>query len=128
MKMSSPRGHSNAHVDQISRWDSRPDKAKIPMEGGASVHTVKSLPPLALDREEWKTIGRAMGWICDSRIATVCTHGKVAKSGPVALSSGRTVVHLPMCNGAQSAEIQSGAAMTEAEWIEYSAIIANRTT
>lgn len=61
------RGHSNVHADETQTWtnDGRPnaDVAKIPLEGGFTVYTVKELPPLALKREEWQTIGKRMGWL-----------------------------------------------------------------
>lgn len=60
--MSKPKGHSNAHTDQTAPHPTNPDKASIPLEGGASVYTVKELPPLALSREEWQEIGERMGW------------------------------------------------------------------
>ena len=64
--MSKPRGHSNAHVEQTEPYPTMPHKASIPIEGGATVYTVKDLPPLALDREEWETIGRKMGWLSET--------------------------------------------------------------
>ena len=56
------RGHTNvvnmdeAKIDELSR------RLMIPLEGGASVDTCKELPPLALSKEEWVTIGRKAGW------------------------------------------------------------------
>lgn len=60
--MSKPRGHSNAYVDRTKPHPNVPDKAMIPIVGGAQVHTVRDLPPLALSREEWKEIGERMKW------------------------------------------------------------------
>lgn len=59
--MSKPRGHSNVHVDQTERYGDT-DRAMIPIESGATVYTVKPLPPLSLSREEWQEIGERMGW------------------------------------------------------------------
>lgn len=56
------KGHSNAHADKTAPYPTNETKACIPIEGGASPYTVKELPPLALDREEWETIGARMGW------------------------------------------------------------------
>ena len=60
--MSKPRGHSNVHAEQTKPYPTMPDKASIPLSGGATVYTVKELPPLALSREEWQEIGERMGW------------------------------------------------------------------
>lgn len=60
--MSLPRGHSNIYTEGIKPWQECPDKACIPISGGASVYIVKPLPPLALSRCEWEMIGEAMGW------------------------------------------------------------------
>lgn len=57
-----PRGHSNVHASKTEPWPDIPDKARIPIEGGASVYTVKPLPPLAIDKDEWLEIGRKMKW------------------------------------------------------------------
>jgi len=58
------KGHSNVYrLDEVKPYPTNPDRATIPIQGGASVTTVKELPPLALSREEWETIGRKMGWI-----------------------------------------------------------------
>jgi hypothetical protein len=59
----SKRGHSNVHADQTTTYPTTPDRALIPIEGGASVSTVKELPPLSLSREEWETIGERTGWL-----------------------------------------------------------------
>jgi hypothetical protein len=62
--MREPRGHSNVRVSGISRYsETSNDMAKIPIEGGADVYSVKPLPPLALARVEWEKIGQAMGWV-----------------------------------------------------------------
>lgn len=58
-----PRGHSNLYPDETVPCDTCPEKASIPMVGGAYVWSCKPLPPLALSREEWEEIGRRMGWI-----------------------------------------------------------------
>lgn len=57
------RGHSNVYASQTVLYPANPTSAMVPLVGGASVHTVRNLPPLALDREEWETIGRRMGWL-----------------------------------------------------------------
>jgi hypothetical protein len=57
------RGHSNVHAEQTKPYPTNPEKALIPIEGGAEVHSVKRLPPLALTKKEWETIGCKMGWI-----------------------------------------------------------------
>lgn len=62
------RGHSNAYVDRTAPYPTNPEKARIPIEGGADVYTVKELPPLALARDEWETIGRKMGWLPDTEL------------------------------------------------------------
>lgn len=59
----SKRGHSNVHAEQAEPHPNISDKAMIPITGGASFHTVRPLPPLALSREEWETIGERMGWL-----------------------------------------------------------------
>jgi hypothetical protein len=59
----SKRGHSNAFAHLTEQWPNNPDKAKIPMEGGSTVFTVKELPPLALGKEEWREIGKQMDWM-----------------------------------------------------------------
>jgi hypothetical protein len=38
---------------------------------------------------------------------------------PIKLSTGATVIHSRMANGAQSADVEGGRAMTEGEWQEY---------
>jgi hypothetical protein len=68
--MSSPRGHSNVHAEQTTAWvrsDGNPLRARIPISGGATVYSVKDLPPLALSRDEWLEIGRRMEWIEDDK-------------------------------------------------------------
>lgn len=62
-----PKGHSNVAAEETRPWPDLPMKARIPLVGGAHVFTVKSLPPLALSEEEWRTIGRAMGWLKNAR-------------------------------------------------------------
>lgn len=56
------RGHSNVNAAKTEPWPDNPEKARIPLEGGASVYTVRELPPLALGKSEWEEIGRRMGW------------------------------------------------------------------
>ncbi len=58
-----PRGHSNAHVEQTRIHPTNSDRSLTPISGGASVATVRPLPPLSLDRDEWLTIGQKMGWL-----------------------------------------------------------------
>ncbi len=57
------RGHSNVSACDTKRWPGDIEIAQIPLGGGASLQAWKALPPLALRREEWETIGRKMGWI-----------------------------------------------------------------
>lgn len=65
-------GHSNVHAKQTEIWPNElkvpnaKEIARIPLEGGAGVYTVRELPPLALTREEWETIGRRMSWLSDA--------------------------------------------------------------
>lgn len=61
--MPKPRGHSSAYPQLTEPYPTNPERASIPIEGGASVHTVKPLPALSLSFEEWETIGRKMNWI-----------------------------------------------------------------
>lgn len=59
-----PRGHSNVDDwDGVYIDDPELGKVKIPISGGASVYTVKDLPPLYLSREEWEKIGKKAGWV-----------------------------------------------------------------
>lgn len=58
------RGHSNVtNLDEILPYPTNPKRMMIQLEGGADVGTVKDLPPLALSKEEWLTIGRKAGWL-----------------------------------------------------------------
>lgn len=58
------RGHSNVHnLDRIVPYPTAPERVLIPLIGGANVYTVKELPPLSLDIEEWKQIGEKAGWL-----------------------------------------------------------------
>jgi hypothetical protein len=57
------QGHSNVRADETKPWDDLPFVAKIPIAGGAKVWSVKTLPPLSLNKDEWYTIGEKMGWI-----------------------------------------------------------------
>jgi hypothetical protein len=58
------RGHSNVHkLDEVKPYPTNPERALVPILGGANVTTVKELPPLAISEDEWKTIGRMMGWL-----------------------------------------------------------------
>jgi len=43
-------------------YATNPDRWSIPMQGGASVYTVKNLPDLALSKKEWLEIGERAGW------------------------------------------------------------------
>lgn len=66
-----PRGHSNVYPEEteLATYKERgkviviEGVATIPMSGGSTVYSCKPLPPLALRRDEWETIGRKMGWI-----------------------------------------------------------------
>jgi hypothetical protein len=62
------RGHSNVAAGEITPWPDCPDKARVPLCGGATAATVRDLPPLAIDREEWERIGQAMGWTADAEL------------------------------------------------------------
>jgi hypothetical protein len=57
------RGHSNVNAAKAEPWPDNPEKARIPLQGGASVYTVRELPPLALGKSEWEEIGIRMGWL-----------------------------------------------------------------
>lgn len=61
------QGHSNVRTKYTEPWPDNPLLAKIPLEGGASVYSVKELPPLALSQEEWKRIGERMGWTHEAK-------------------------------------------------------------
>ncbi len=54
--------------------------------GGADVTTVRELPPLAIDKEEWTTIGEKMGWI------NVCD--KCKRKAQAALGAGESIYQL----------------------------------
>jgi len=62
------RGHSNVvRLEEVAPYhvppySPNPDRALIPIVGGADVSTVRELPPLALAKDEWERIGRKMGW------------------------------------------------------------------
>ena len=57
------RGHSNVYdLGSMKPYDTNPDRWSIPIQGGASVYTVKNLPDLALSKEEWLEIGKRAGW------------------------------------------------------------------
>jgi len=58
-----PRGHSNVYAEETEPYPTFPEKAMIPMIDGAHVDTCRLLPPLALSKQEWETIGRKMGWL-----------------------------------------------------------------
>jgi hypothetical protein len=58
----SPRGHSNAKVEETKPYETNPERACIPIAGGAHVWSVKPLPSLSLSKEEWLEIGRKMKW------------------------------------------------------------------
>lgn len=69
------RGHSNVHhLDEMKPYPTNPDRWSIPVQGGASVYTVKDLPDLALSKEEWLEIGRRAGWITDYEISSIEAH------------------------------------------------------
>ncbi|UOF82031.1 rec [Caudoviricetes sp.] len=42
----------------------------------------------------------------------------------ITLSTGTTIYHLPMANGATEALVMGGGSMTDSEWSEYVATIA----
>ena len=58
------KGHSNVtRLDEMQSYPTNPERWTIPIEGGASVYTVKNLPDLALSKEEWLEIGKRAGWL-----------------------------------------------------------------
>jgi len=58
------RGHSNIYnTQEIKPYPSNPDRISIPIQGGATVMSVKELPPLSLSKHEWEEIGKQAGWI-----------------------------------------------------------------
>ena len=58
------RGHSNVcNLENMYPYPTNPDRWSIPIQGGASVTTVKNLPDLALSKDEWLEIGKKAGWI-----------------------------------------------------------------
>jgi hypothetical protein len=63
---------------------------------------------------------------CDPRASTICTHGKTCDQSNVQLSTGQTVIHKPMCNGATFLQTGNGNELTEAEWQEYCATTKRR--
>lgn len=60
--MANPRGHSNVKLEGIRQHEVVSDAIMIPIEGGATLQTVRPLPTLALRRNEWKAIGDRMNW------------------------------------------------------------------
>lgn len=64
---------------------------------------------------------------CDPRMSTVCTHGKICDQPSLQLSTGQTVYHKPMCNGAIFLQTDDGNELTEDEWQEYCTINTRRT-
>lgn len=66
------RGHSNVHnLADMKPYPTNPDRWCIPIQGGASVYTVKDFPDLALDKEEWLEIGKRAGWLTDYEISSI---------------------------------------------------------
>lgn len=57
------QGHSNIYAEDTKPYPTSPNKATIPLVGGANVNTVKELSPLCLEKFEWETIGKKMGWL-----------------------------------------------------------------
>ena len=58
------RGHSNVYnISKLKPLSTHPDRVMIPIQGGASVSSVKELPPLALSKAEWLDIGKRAGWV-----------------------------------------------------------------
>lgn len=57
------RGHSNVvYLKEMKPYPTNPTRWLIPIQGGASVESVKPLPDLSLNKEEWLEIGRKAGW------------------------------------------------------------------
>ena len=63
-----PKGHSNvAEPRNAHQWPDAPTGvARVRITGGATVETVRPLPPLALRKDEWEKIGTAMKWTLDT--------------------------------------------------------------
>ena len=58
------RGHSNIYnTGAIKPYPTNPDRISIPIQGGASVTSVRELPTLSLSKREWEEIGKTAGWI-----------------------------------------------------------------
>lgn len=57
------RGHSNIDPTKARPWKDTPEKACIPLTGGASFQSSRELPPLALGKDEWEEVGLRMGWL-----------------------------------------------------------------
>ena len=71
------RGHSNVYdLERMKPYDTNPDRWSIPIQGGASVYTVKNLPDLALSKEEWLKIGKKAGWLTDYEFSSINAHSK----------------------------------------------------
>ncbi len=61
-------GHSNVHsLHKIKPYPTNPDRFSIPIQGGATVTSVKDLPPLALSEQEWREIGSRAGWLKEEK-------------------------------------------------------------
>lgn len=63
-RVTKPRGHSNAITRLAVEWEEGDNtRAYIPLEGGATLETVRALPPLCLTVTEWEHIGTRLGWL-----------------------------------------------------------------
>jgi len=51
------------NISKLKPLSTNPDRVMIPIQGGASVSSVKELPPLALSKAEWLDIGKRAGWV-----------------------------------------------------------------
>ena len=61
------QGHSNVNSGETQPYPTNPEVALIPIAGGRSPYTVRELPPLALQYDEWLTIGRRMNWLAGKK-------------------------------------------------------------
>lgn len=72
------RGHSNVYdLENMHPYNTNPDRQSIPIQGGASVYTVKNLPDLALSKEEWLEIGKRAGWLTEYEFSSIKAHSPV---------------------------------------------------
>lgn len=59
-----PKGHSNVIWEQAKPLEVDPANViMVPIIGGATIDTVRPLPPLSLSKAEWTAIGALMRWL-----------------------------------------------------------------